>query len=113
MKATAIIGLIFAVLSIFIPVIGVFLALLCSVLALISFRSHPTLSGISFGINIINTAILSPSIVLTDNAISSGPISASPIGTESGDIYWFYVGFHLVLLVIAILYKILRKSLSS
>ena len=59
MKALAIIALVFAGLSIFIPVGGVFLAMLCGVFALISFRSQTTLSGITFGINIINTAFLS------------------------------------------------------
>ncbi len=73
MKALAIIALVFAGLSIFIPVVGVFIAIVCSVLALISFRSQPTLSGITFGINIINTAFLSPSIVLSD-AASSGAV---------------------------------------
>lgn len=73
----------------------------CSVLALISFRSQPTLSGIAFGINIVNTAFLSPSLVLSDVSSSN---------TEAGEIYWFYVGFHLVLLVIAAVWIVVRGA---
>ena len=111
MKALSIVALVFAGLSIFIPVAGVFLAMLCSVLALISFRSQATLSGITFGINIINTAFLSPSIVISDMSASGdlnlGTTVATPTA-ESGEIYWFYVGFHLVLFAIAIVWRLLR-----
>jgi len=71
MKAMAITALVFAALSILIPVGGVFIAMLCSVLAWLSFRSQPTLSGITFGINIINTAFLSPSLVMSDMLASN------------------------------------------
>lgn len=101
MKAIAIIALIFAALSIFVPVGGIFIAMFCSVLALISFRSQPTISGVAFGINIVNTAFLTPSLVLTD-------ISSST--TETGEIYWFYVGFHLVLLAAAAVWRIARGT---
>ncbi len=112
MKALAIVALVFGALSIFIPVGGVFIAMLCSVMAMISFRSQPTLSGITFGINIINTAFLSPSIMLSD-ASSSGAIdlgTASSAPTEAGEIYWFYVGFHLVLFVIAVVWRLIRGA---
>ena len=66
MKAVAIIALIFGAISIFLPVVGVFLAMICSVLALISFRSQPTLAGITFGLNIISTAFLSPTLVVAE-----------------------------------------------
>jgi hypothetical protein len=94
MKALAIVALSFAALSIFIPVMGVFLAILCSVLALIAFRSEPTLAGITLGINIINTAFLSPSIVISD-VVSSGALDAAASttanATQVGAIYWSYV----------------------
>ncbi len=99
MKAIAILALVFASLSIFIPVGGLFIAMFCSVLALISFRSQPTLSGIAFGINIVNTAFLSPSLVISDVSSST---------TEPGDVYWFYVGFHLVLLAVAVGWRLVR-----
>lgn len=107
MKALAIVAMIFSIIAIFIPVYGVFLAMLTSVLALISFRSEPTFSGVVFGVNIINTSFLSPSIVASDFILSS-ETDTSPAATESGDVYWFFVGFHVVLLIAAIIWKAVR-----
>lgn len=113
MKALAVVALIFAALSIFIPIGGIYLAMLCSVLALISFRSQSTLSGITFGIDIINTAFLSPVIVLSDMH-ASGELDLATEATrtmpvkESGDVYFVFVGFHLVLLAIAIGWRLIR-----
>jgi len=114
MKALSIVSLVFAGLSIFIPVGGVFIAMLCSAMALIAFRSQPTLAGITFGINIINTAFLSPSIVMSDmqasGALDLGTAAATTPQMESGDIYWVYVGFHLVLFAIAIVWRLIRGA---
>ncbi|MDO6525425.1 hypothetical protein Q4519_06980 [Motilimonas sp. 1_MG-2023] len=116
MKALAIVALVFAALSIFIPIGGVFIAMLCSVMAMISFRSQPTLSGITFGINILNTAFLSPSILLTD-AASSGALNPDQTmanaPTEAGTIYWFYIGFHVTLFIIAITWRLVRGAPSQ
>ena len=113
MKALAIVALVFAGISIFVPLVGIFLAMFCSVLAVISFRSQSTLSGITFGINIINTAFLSPSLILTD-VVSSGAfdtsMSVQSAQTEAGEIYWFYVGFHVVLLAIAVIWRLVRGA---
>ena len=112
MKALAIVALVFAGLSLFIPVAGVFLAMLCSLFAMLSFRSQPTLSGITFGLNIINTAFLSPSIMLSD-ATSSGALDlgvSTGAKTDAGEIYIFYVGFHVALFVVAVLWRILRGA---
>ena len=98
MKAIAIVALVFASVSIFVPVIGVFLAMLCSVLALISFRSQPTIAGIAFGINIISTAFLSPMLFVAE---------ATSEDTVPGEIYWFYVGFHLVLFALAVIWRLI------
>ena len=51
MKALAIVALVLAGISIFVPVMGVFTAMGASVLALISFRNEATLSGIAIGLN--------------------------------------------------------------
>jgi hypothetical protein len=116
MKAIAIIALVFGSLSIFIPVGGIFLAMLCSFMAMISFRSQPTLSGITFGINIISTAFLSPSILLSD-ATSSGALdlgsSSTSMPTESGEVYWFYVGFHLVLFLVTVVWRLIRGAVKQ
>lgn len=113
MKPLSITALIFSVLSMFMPIAGIFLAMLCSVLAMIAFRSQPTLSGVVFGINTISTAFLSPSIILSDMASSgeldTNSVAETPMG-ESGDIYFFYVGFHLVALVVAIAWRLIRGA---
>jgi hypothetical protein len=112
MKALAIIALIFSALSLFIPVMGVFLAMLCSLMALITFRSQPTLAGVTFGIDLIGTAFLSPSIMFSD-AVSSGAIdleTTSTAATAPGEVYWAYVGFHLFLITVAIVWRLLRGS---
>tara|TARA_Y100000748_G_C15196410_1_gene371644 strand:- start:99 stop:410 length:312 start_codon:yes stop_codon:yes gene_type:complete len=93
MKALAIVALVLAGISIFVPVMGVFTAMGASVLALISFRSQATLSGIAIGLNIINTAFFSPSLLLAEGMNQVD-------GQAAGELYWFYVGFHLVILVI-------------
>lgn len=108
MKAVAIVALVFGALSIFIPLGGIFIAMLCSVLALLSFRSQPTLSGTTFGINLINTAFLSPSLLVADMASSTGDISSQ--ATEPGSVYFFYVGFHVALLIAALLWRLLRGA---
>jgi hypothetical protein len=118
MQALAIVALVFASLSIFIPIGGVFIALLCSAMALIAFRSQTTLSGITFGINIINTAFLSPYLVLTDMSASGeldfvATTTTATQQTESGDIYWAFVGFHLVLFAIAIIWRFTRGTLKQ
>jgi len=100
MKAIAIIALIFGALFMFIPVGGIFIAMLCSFMAMISFRSQPTISGVTFGITILSTAFLSPMILLSEGNASSS--------TEPGEIYWFYVGFHLVFFCIALFWRLIR-----
>lgn len=113
MKALSIVALVFSGLSIFIPIGGVFIAMLCSVMAMIAFRAQPTLAGIAFGVNIINTAFLSPSIMLTD-AVSSVGAQLSPQTVEDESVYWFYVSFHLVFLVTAITWWLLaNKQIAS
>jgi len=112
MRATAIVALVFASLSIFIPVGGIFIAMLCSIMVMITFRSEPTLSGITFGINILNTAFLSPSIMLADVASSEGVISPNEV-TSSGEILGAYIGFHVILLIVAIIWRVSRGKVAK
>ena len=101
MKAIAILALVFAGVSIFVPVIGLLLAMICSVLALIAFRSQPTLAGIAFGLNIISTAFLSPMLFVAEGTATD---------TAPGEIYWFYVGFHIVLFALAVIWRLIRGA---
>ncbi len=113
MKALAIIALVFAALSIVVPVVGVFLAMLCTVFALIAFRSQPTLAGVTFGLNIVSTAFLSPSLLIVEAVNTSAAselanAASQPTGSSPGGIYLFYVGFHVVLFAVAIAWRLLR-----
>ncbi|EFU68526.1 hypothetical protein I6H44_01690 [Aggregatibacter segnis] len=107
MKALSIVALIFAAISIFIPVIGLYIAILCSLLALISFYSQPTLSGITIGINILSTIFLSPSL-----ALQAGMAEGNTSGGGS-QILGFYIGIHVICLVVGFLLIILRKIFSK
>tara|TARA_Y100000992_G_C21192311_1_gene456201 strand:+ start:588 stop:920 length:333 start_codon:yes stop_codon:yes gene_type:complete len=95
MKALSIVAVVLAGISFIIPVVGVFTAIFASVLALISFRSQATLSGIAIGLNLINTAFFSPSLLIAEagNMMENGE---SAVGT----IYWTYIGIHVVALII-------------
>lgn len=110
MKALAIVTLVFSSISMFVPVAGVFLAMACSLMALIAFRSQTTLAGIALGINIISTAFLSPSIVVSDSLSSDITTTSLQQPTDSGDIYLFYVGFHVVVFIIAVLWRLIRGA---
>ena len=102
MKALSIVALVIAGLSFFIPLGGVFLAILASLMAVISFRSEATLSGVAVGLNLINTAFFSPSIVLAEgvNQVDGG----------EGSVYFFYVGIHVVALIIGIILAMTKKK---
>ena len=102
MRALSIVALVVAAISFFIPIGGVFLAILASLMALISFRSESTLSGIAIGLNLINTAFFSPSIVIAEGANQAG-------GGE-GSIYFVYVGIHVVALIIGIILAMTKKE---
>lgn len=105
MKAISIVALVVAALSFFIPVFGVFTAMAASLLAVISFRWEATLSGIAVGLNIVNTAFFTPSLLLSSMDMSD------EFGSEgAGELYYFYVGFHVVLLIIGIILSFTKKT---
>jgi len=93
MKALSIVAIVLAGISFIIPVVGVFTAIGASLLALISFRSQATLSGIAIGLNIINTAFFSPSLLIAEAGNQMD-------GQAAGELYWTYIGIHLVALAI-------------
>lgn len=102
MKALAIIALIFASISILVPVIGVYLALLCSLLALIAFCWQPTLSGITIGMNIISTTFLSPSVYL-----GAGIAEANTRG-DGSVVLNILIGFHIVCLGLGLFFLVFK-----
>ncbi|MDB3950370.1 hypothetical protein N9403_01900 [Gammaproteobacteria bacterium] len=93
MKAISIVAIVLAGISFIIPGFGVFSAMFASLLAVISFRSEATLSGVAIGLNIINTAFFTPTLLIAEGLNQVD-------GQAAGQLYWTYVGFHLVLLAI-------------
>ena len=118
MKGLAIIALIFAAVSLIIPHVGKEIAILCSIFAIISFRSETNIGATTFGINIINTAFLTPSLlsVERDETLSSidfnQVLSIDPtildFETYSWEFYFFYLGIHVVLFFIAVIWRLIR-----
>ena len=105
MKAISIVAVVVAGISFVVPVYGVFTAILASVLGLISFRTEPTLSGVAVGLNLVNTAFFSPSIV-----IAEGFNQVLNEGNPDDSIYLTYVGIHVVILVIGIILAVTKKN---
>lgn len=106
MKGLAITALVLTGVSFLIPVFGVFVSLLTSVMALISFRWQPTLSGITVGINLIKTAFLSPSLFIA----VGGTAAVGASDEQAVGLYGFYVGWHVVILVAGVLLAITKKK---
>lgn len=113
MLAVAVIAFMLSGFALF-PYIGIYVAMLSSVLALISFRAHTGLSGAAFMVNLVNTAFLSPTIFIQAmvsqdkaDAGTSSPFIAM-IDTAFFN-YWFFVGFHMTLFIAANAWR-LRKG---
>ena len=69
-------------------------------------EGEATLSGITIGLNLVKTAFLSPSLVVT----------AAAVAVESGSdeagatTYWLFVGWHVVTLVLGIILAATKKK---
>ena len=98
MKTFAVITLVLSGLSIVVPVIGVYLSMVCSAMAYISFRRQPLLSGMTLILNIVGTAFLSP----------SASVTITPETTDSFRLG--YVIYHVVFLIFSVA-RVLRKEL--
>lgn len=109
MKALSIVALIFSSIAVFTPFVGVFVAIICSIFAVISFRSQPTLSGITLGINIISTAFFSPLLVST--ALNLDDEKSELF--SSFDTYFIYVGIHVVALIASVAWRLIRGPVEN
>ena len=105
MKALGIIAIVIAGLSFFIPIYGVFTAILSTAMALLAFRSESTLAGVAIGLNLLDTAFFSPSLMIAD-IVNTGMEGAE----SAGDLYAVYVGIHFVALVVGIILAYTKKK---
>jgi len=62
MKALGIIAMIFAIVAIFVPVLGPYLTIVCALLAAFAGGAGLTYGAVAIGVNILNVALLSPSL---------------------------------------------------
>ena len=71
MKALGIIAMIFAIIAIFVPIVGPYLTIVCALLAAFSAGPGLTFGVVAIGLNILNVAFLSPSLWLMAGASES------------------------------------------
>ena len=83
-KVFGILAVVVAGISFVIPIIGVFLAcFLGTILVALSLKDGAVLGYVAGGLNVINVAFLSPSVMLAASA-------------EGNYVYYFYVGFAIL-----------------
>jgi hypothetical protein len=68
MKALGIIAMIFAIVAIFVPVVGPYLTILCALLAAFAAGPGLTFGAVAIGVNILNVTLLSPSLWIMASA---------------------------------------------
>ena len=71
MKALGIIAMIFAIVAIFVPVVGPYLTILCALLAAFAAGPGLTFGAVAIGVNILNVTLLSPSLWIMASASES------------------------------------------
>ena len=96
MSTLSIVALVSGTLSIFMPMGGIFIAMLSSLMAMMAFRSQPTLATITFGINIINASFLSSNLATRE--------------TSFGDAYLLLIAFHVVFLLVGIVWRLSKQG---
>ena len=90
MKALGIIAMIFAIISIFVPVVDPYLTILCALLAAFAGGPGLTFGAVAIGVNLLNVSFLSPSLWLM-----AGAAAAETQGSGSdillgmgGNVHW-------------------------
>ena len=103
MQTLAAAALMLAFLSLFLPFMGAALSLLWSALALLTFRHAPAVSGATFGLNIVNTALLSPLLMASD---FPAPLYESAVqGPGFSAMYFVFLGVHAALFALAVVWR--------
>ena len=103
MKALSIVAIVLAGLAFFIPLVGIWVALISSIMGLIAFRSQTTLAAVAVGLNLANTAFFTPALLLAEGMNQAE-------GGGAGAVYWSWVGIHVVILVVGIILVKTKKS---
>ena len=115
MKALGITAMIFAIVAIFVPIIGPYLTLVCALLAAFAGGRGLTYGAVAILVNILNVTFLSPSLWLT-----AGMAETESAGTGSDVLLGMGIVFigvqvvaSVVLLVVHLIWRSNQSKVSS
>ena len=98
MKALGIISMVFAIISIFVPVIGPYLTVVCAFIIAFSAGPGLTFGLVAIGINLLNVIFLSPSLWIT--AGTSGIVESSNMLMNMGILF---IGAQVIAMIVLFL----------
>jgi len=108
MKALGITAMIFAIVAIFVPIVGPYLTIVCALLAAFSAGPGITFGAVAIGVNILNVTFLSPSLwMMAGAAETENAGSGSDVLLGMGVVF---IGIQIVAAVILILMHIFWKK---
>ena len=111
MKALGITAMIFAIVAIFVPIVGPYLTLICALLAAFSGGRGLTFGIVAILVNIINVVFLSPSLWIT-----AGMAEAEAAGSGSAVVAGMgviFIGVQVVAALVLIAVHLVWKSKQS
>ena len=108
MKALGIIAMIFAIVAIFVPVLGPYLTIVCALLAAFAGGHGLTYGAVAIGLNILNVAFLSPSLwILAGAAEAETQGNGSEVMLGMGIVF---IGVQVVAAVVLIIVNSIWKK---
>ena len=111
MKALGITAMIFAIVAIFVPIIGPYLTLVCALLAAFSGGRGLTYGAVAILVNMLNVIFLSPSLWLTAGMAENESAGAgSNVLLGMGVVF---IGVQVVAAVVLIVVHLIWKSSQS
>lgn len=108
MKALGIIAMIFAVVAIFVPLVGPYLTIIGALLAAFAAGPGITFGAVAIGINILNVVFLSPSLWLTAGLAESEQAGSG--GAVLAGMGVILIGAQIVAAVVLIVIHIMWKK---
>jgi len=109
MKALGIIAMIFAVIAIFVPIVGPYLTIVVALFAAFSAGPGLTFGAVAIGINIINVIFLSPSLWATAGLAEAGEAGTGDAVLAGMGV--FFIGTQIIAgVVLIIIHKFWKKK---
>ena len=115
MKALGITAMIFAIVAIFVPVVGPYLTLVCALLAAFAGGHGLTYGVVAILVNILNVIFLSPSLWITAG-MTAGMVEAEVAG--GGSIVFagmgiLFIGAQVVAAIVLIIVHLIWRSIQQ